>query len=155
MREDSDNHHCVNCGQEYQPSCVRLGLDMPEQSIRSCPDDLCPECAPDCRRPLNRETLPEAADYLRRHENLRETLRAALSDRCLYYPGAGQDIDPALLFGNNRSVSTVVYVDYLAKSSRHHFRSVFDKFERPPRETHAPIPVNLSEYAKTPLLPPL
>lgn len=130
MREDSANQHCGNCGQEYHPSRLRVGPDLGEQSTRSTPNDLCPECAPDCRRPLHTDTLPEAADYLRHNENLRETFRSALSDPCLYYPGAGKDVDPALLFANSGAVSTVVYIDYLADSFFQNFPTVFEEFER-------------------------
>lgn len=135
MKEDANDPHCVNCGQQYQPSRLRQGIVRREESTRSTPDHLCPECAPDCRPPLDSDPLPEAADYLQGHENLRETLRAALSEPCLYYPGAGRDVDPAILFANTGTVSTVVYIDYLAESFHDNFLTVFEEFEKISQQT--------------------
>jgi len=84
---------------------------------------------------MDPNSLPEAADYLRQSENWPETLRAALSGPCLYYPGAGNDVDPAVLFANSGTVSTVVYVDYLGESLLHNVETVFKDFERASRET--------------------
>jgi len=84
---------------------------------------------------MDPNSLPDAADYLRHSENWPETLHSALSGPCLYYPGAGKDVDPAVLFANSGIVSTVVYVDYLAESLLHNFDNVFTEFERVARRT--------------------
>lgn len=138
MQDDTDDPRCENCGRQYQPSQIRQDIDRREESTPrswSTRNGLCPECAPDCRRPLDPDRLPEAADYLQRDENLREMLRTALSEPCLYYPGAGRDVDPALLFASSGAVSTVVYVDYLGKSLLHDFGIFFEEFERASGQT--------------------
>jgi hypothetical protein len=59
---------------------------------------------------------------------LSEMLRAALDAPCLFYPGAGVDVDPALLFTTTGVVSTVVYADYISSNERFSSRA-FRGFE--------------------------
>jgi hypothetical protein len=56
--------------------------------------------------------LPGEASHPSLRGQLSEKLRAALDAPCLFYPGAGQDVDPAILFSTTGVVSTVIYADY-------------------------------------------
>jgi hypothetical protein len=59
------------------------------------------------------QSLPGEATHFLLRGQLSEKLRAALDAPCLFYPGAGRDVDPALLFTGTGVVSTVVYADYV------------------------------------------
>ena len=90
---------------------------------------VCPECAAVRWQDTESDCALSANLYLREHGHLSQTLHTALAGPCLFYPGAGGDIDPALLFANNGAVSTVVYADYIAE---YQCGDVFHNFEHPP-----------------------
>ncbi len=63
--------------------------------------------------PRSQHSRPGEASHPFLRGRLSEQLRAALDEPCLFYPGAGMDVDPALLFTSTGVVSTVVYADYI------------------------------------------
>jgi hypothetical protein len=138
MHQNSSTSRCTKCGHHYY--CNHMDGDLQPVSQRDRPEQnhVCPEClalsSPDAE--INR--LPTAHRFLQQHEPLSQrlpepplqTLHAALAGPCLFYPGAGRDIDPALLFANSGAVSTVVYADYSA-GFQCRARAVFHGFEHP------------------------
>ncbi len=76
-----------------------------------------------------RPSLPGEASHPFLAGRLSEKLRAALDAPSLFYPGAGMDVDPALLFTSTGVVSTVVYADYVS-GRMFKAEEAFSRFER-------------------------
>ena len=130
MYANSSKHCCATCGRQYNRLPLRSKFENAESGMEQEPPHVCPECNIVCWQDAGIDDPSSAVQYLRQHEPWSQTFRAALAGPCLYYPGAGGDIDPALLFANSGAVSTVVYVDYLAGDSTNQFADVFHEFQR-------------------------
>ena len=130
MHAKSSNDHCSVCGRDYY--CRPMVCDVErsdhvkEQEQDRC--HVCPECAAVRWQDTESDCAPSANRYLQQHGPLSQTLHAALAAPCLFYPGAGYDISPALLFASSGAVSTVVYADYITGNR---CAEVFDDFEHP------------------------
>ncbi|RFC43649.1 MAG: hypothetical protein DVB28_001412 [Verrucomicrobia bacterium] len=121
---------CAICGRSHYIITSREESQKPHEHASEETRRVCPECAFTHWQSAEVERFPRAGDYLRSNESRQQTLNAALAGPCLFYPGAGLDIDPALLFAKSGAVSTVVYADYLVGDAS--VADLFRQMERPP-----------------------
>jgi hypothetical protein len=128
MHANSSNDRCTGCGRYYYCRPMDGDLQHTNQVNEHEQGHICPECAVVRCLDTESDCALWANQYLRKHWPLSQTLHTALTRPCLFYPGAGDDIDPALLFANSGAVSTVVYADYIAGVRSGY---VFHHFEHP------------------------